>query len=487
MNKIVFDPNQATEIELNSHYEACYRGSLRHLLHKGQRKVYDRFFHPESWDIGILASRGYGKTLTGCVIAITFALRNPNTRTMHVFPSMKQASDSAGAVYRMLSSSLPANIRPKFNKQEATLHFKNGARICLRGVHQNNIERLRGGRTHAVVADEIGFWSEDTFIDAWRNCLLAQFVGATNHPKTLFLTTPPYHKDHPFLTEVLPLAVKDNSFFQMTYEDNPFVDSRLMNKFIGIYGKDSIGFRREYMAELVFDSAFTLVPEFNQARHVSSEKVENPPRDSNGLPVSSLTVLGVDTGGSIDNTAFVGGFIDRNTNKFIVTAEHILNDRTLGRPHTLADVASQVTEIRTSELNKFGNEGFTSIDCTPLVASSLRQEYNLEFNRPKVRKVVDNIEFLREHFASDRVVINPDCTNLIETLENALWDEDKTGIARSKQYAHGDVIMALIYALREVQYIWDSAPGSNKELNKLSNRRIDNANISKRLAGIFRT
>jgi hypothetical protein len=54
------------------------------------------------------------------------------------------------------------------------------------------------------------------------------------------------------------------------------------------------------------------------------------------------------------------------------------------------------------------------------------------------------------------VLIHSSCERLIWELGNAIWNERRTDISRSSKQSHGDGIMALAYALREVS--WGSRP-----------------------------
>ena len=91
-----------------------------------------------------------------------------------------------------------------------------------------------------------------------------------------------------------------------------------------------------------------------------------------------------------------------------------------------------------------------------LFRSDLRHNHEMSFGRPRKAKVEETVSYVRDCFVNEKVLIHSSCERLIWELGNAIWNERRTDISRSSKQSHGDGIMALAYALREVN--WGTRP-----------------------------
>jgi hypothetical protein len=76
----------------------------------------------------------------------------------------------------------------------------------------------------------------------------------------------------------------------------------------------------------------------------------------------------------------------------------------------------------------------------------------MSFGRPRKAKVEESMAYLRDCFINEKVLIHSSCERLIWELENCIWNDKRTDISRSSKQSHGDGLMALLYALREVNW-----------------------------------
>jgi len=111
------------------------------------------------------------------------------------------------------------------------------------------------------------------------------------------------------------------------------------------------------------------------------------------------------------------------------------------------------------------------IDVFEVAAHTLRHEHRLNFRRPQKAKIEESINFLRDCFKNNKILISPNCQGLIEELKNGIWKANRTDVERTDK-GHNDAIMALIYLCRMVP--WGRKAG-DKPATALTFRSISKA------------
>lgn len=435
----------------DKHWELVKRGKLSHLFHKPQRKLNDFLEeHPEVSDIAIYACRKIGKTFFLCGYGISYCLKNPGVVVRHILPTLKNAKDVVVPVMGEYMPFLPDDSRPEYYASTQTYKFKNGSQYILGGAHSDSIESARGPRCDLFLFDEVCFFDTKSYEYAMDSVFQPQQT-LVEHPRRIYASTPPITPDHPFIIKTLPSVQADGAFFKFTAYDNPLLTPDRLEEIKQKLGENSNAWRREYLAELVVDDSWRVVPEFDQAKHVVPQAQKT---DFFGNDTKFRGYLSSDYGvGEQDFTGLLTGFFDHNRQKLVITGERLL------KSPPISDFIAEWEKIQLDHL-KDTVDNHKTLDAFEQLRFSLRHDYNLEFSNPRKGKVQETVAFLRNCFENDRVEILDSCPLLIQQLENGIWKENKKDFERSDTLGHLDLLICLVYMVRAVD--WDYRPGVNR-------------------------
>jgi len=134
---------------------------------------------------GLLAGRGFGKTLTGANWIYEEAMEDPEALPSAVIAPTR--SDVLHTCFEgpagILASAVPGSI-VKYNRQDLMITLPNGATI--RGFSAEEPERLRGPQHTRIWCDELAAWQYAD--ETWDMAMMGLRLG--DHPKVLWTTTP---------------------------------------------------------------------------------------------------------------------------------------------------------------------------------------------------------------------------------------------------------------------------------------------------------
>jgi hypothetical protein len=111
----------------------------------------------------------------------------------------------------------------------------------------------------------------------------------------------------------------------------------------------------------------------------------------------------------------------------------------------------------------------------------------IKFTVTEKKEKLNAINQVKLMIKNEQILINPKCVNLINHLRHGKWNKNRTDFARSSKYGHYDLLSALIYLIRNINFNRNPFPSgyiprygavhSAKENNRDSN----NAEIMKSL------
>lgn len=440
-------------------HELIKRGSIRHLLHGGQRKFYDMIKNnPEEQEFFLMASRRYGKSYMLALLGVEHCLQEPTARVRHVFPVLTTGKKALFDIMGQIVSELPRDMRPKLNRTEGTFTFPSGALYMIGSSHKSTMDNLRGTATTMLLADECAFWDADVFDDVLYGVLYPQMLHYPKR-KAIFITTPPPTVTHPAIAKVLHKIQAKGFYMGATIYDNPRVSPQEVHKMMEMVGGETSNeWRREFLVELIADDTLRLVPEFKRELHVG----EVPREDNFGQPVVFEPYIAVDVG-LVDDSAYVGGYYDYCRQKLIITCEHTCTYTAFPELHQ---------KYKNMVSNNFKNDEFLEprcvVDIWPIAAFDLRNTYGWAFRAPRKGKLEESLAFLRDAIINNKILIHPSCTKLIFQLETAIWDEKRKEVARNAEQSHADLVMALAYNIKEIPF--NTRPGDTMPLKFGLNR-----------------
>lgn len=112
---------------------------------------------PGDWsNWGILAGRGFGKTLTGANWLGLEACNDPGSFNAVIAPTLDDVRYTCFEGQAGLLAHIPDEWIEDYNKSSLIIYLKNGA--IIRGFGSERPERLRGPQHHRVWGDELAAW-----------------------------------------------------------------------------------------------------------------------------------------------------------------------------------------------------------------------------------------------------------------------------------------------------------------------------------------
>lgn len=417
-------------------------GEIRQLLTSGQKAFYDLIKNGNQYHYGLYASRKVGKTLFLLLYSFEHCYKTRNGMVRFMLPTLKQARDIIFPMYNELRDLIPVDMMPVLFKSEGAIKFPNGAQIVLGGTTSENVESSRGPRATMLVCDEIAAFDAANYDYALNSILIPQL--STTRGIRLDCTTPARSPNHPWIQQTLPLLKSKNCLTTFDIYKNDLLSKEDIEIIIERYGgADNPNFLREYCLELIADSSLLLVPEFNLDTHVGDTNI--PKTDHFGNPQIMWSGVSLDVG-LVDNSAILGGYYNPTLDKLIIENEFMNNQMTLSQ---IAHEWNKIYNIYSMDPECMEPTGI--IDVFEVAAHTLRHEHKLNFRRPQKAKIEESINFLRDCFKNDKILISPNCKGLIEELKNGIWKANRTDVERTDK-GHNDAIMALIYLCRAVPF-----------------------------------
>lgn len=459
--------------------EAWERGILSYKLHAGQLKIHDKIRSSRGTFVMEIA-RQWGKTFLNAVIAIEDAILNPGGRIAYGAPTLKMLEEFIRPTFDAILSDCPEYLRPKFNSKNGHLKFPNGSWIHLFGA-DNLLTAKRGRGPPAVrcIFDEGGFCAvlETVVKDVFRHTL--QHSGGD-----ILLASSPSDLPEHYFTRQAEIAEAVGNYARQTIYDNPRLSPERIQSIIEVSASDSgmsveeykvsPPFRRELLAERVVDSQSVVMGDDWQNKRL--ECIREIP-----IPEYFDAYTCLDFGG-VDPHAALFGYLDFRTQTLVVLDELLLRggentkeiaelieskekwlygeSKFAGTPLGLQDKQHQELPdwLKKDLVFKKDTQPYVRFcDNDPQLAKDLYQLHKLAFipvSRKDEKRLMVNE--LRIMVRTGRLVVHPRCVNLDRQLRGTRWQNYlQRGYTRING-EHGDLVDALIYMSRNIQ--WQKNP-----------------------------
>jgi len=421
------------------------RGILHWKLHAAQKLIYDltKALPSSQREALIFCARGFGKSFLGVILALEDCLNNPGVQVAIVGPSIKQTKKIVTPLIKFISKDAPQGLVTP-HKSTDTWKIANGSTLTLAG-YDTATESLRGQTLFSIYLEETGFSTAD--LDEYVYILysvLMPTLRARVGARLIHLTTAARVVDHPLHLETLPKCKMNNAFYKFTIEDNPMLSRTQIDKEIETLGGiDSITVKRELFCEIVRDDAITIVPTFNESTHVQAIEATETPR-----PFKYY--VGGDLGYTNDLSCFLLAGYDHDIGKVVVIDEKWFEPTT--PTSVMVEALKEWKEYKPTYIVDI--QGNTRIDMAVL---------GLGTALPVKDKFDSTITFIRNEFYNDKLIIDPKCKLLVETLRSATFNKAKTDFQRTATLGHADALMALVYLLRSIDKQSDLRPRLSRQ------------------------
>jgi hypothetical protein len=419
---------------------------LINLIQKDLYKLFHESNHKiQTW----LLARRSGKTHTLLILAFEALLRKPRTVVKFVAPTRLQVQTIIRPLIQKITDDCPNDLKPVFKTQDIIYYFANGSELQLAGSEAQNAEKLRGGECDIAIIDE----TQD--VSDLENIIQSILIPttATTKGKILLAGTPPKETDHLFV-QYIEEAEARGSLIRRTVYDNPRLSKEDIEKEILSqykFRERDERFRREFLCEIIKDQSIAVIPEFTE--ELEKQIIKDWP-----TPPFFDAYVSMDLG-AVDLTALLFGYFDFRANKIIIQDELVVDfakkDMNIERLVHLIKEKEELlwTDALTNELKK---PYMRVSDINPIVT----QEINIKsfgqifFSNTKKDDKEAAINNMRSLLGSQKIIINPRCTNLIRHLRNVKWAsaKNRTTFGRSPDNGHYDLVDCLIYFCRTVAY-----------------------------------
>lgn len=397
-------------------------------------------------------SRRWGKSFTMVVYALKQCLQNPGYKVQYVAGTIKLVRRVVQPAFKDVFANCPLafkHLLPKWNNQLGQYEFSNGSVIVVGGADNNNIDDLLGQAANLIIVDEAGYIK--VLQDA-VNRVLGPML-ATTKGTMIVASTPPANPTHYFHELCAKADAEKFLFHRDIYScDTGLIDIELEKRSAG--GERSETWRREWLALPTLNQTTTV---FYNFMDLKKEIVKPVTRPAFFNYYSRYTVL--DYGFSPDATGILFAYYDFKSATLYVEDEILINRMS-------TDTLAKTYAAKKNELWQDLEVYKQIADCQQNILTDLWERHQLRFDQftdkgaGSVLQNANNVDvMLRER----RLVIDPRCVNLIAQMEYAQWENvkrnsQKRELARSDLFQHFDLVAALLYLSKTVDYTYDPLP-----------------------------
>lgn len=388
-------------------------------------------------------SRQLGKSRTLCVVAIEKCLQQKNAIVKLLAPTTKMMRTILRPHMRELTADAPVHLKPENKIAQDIWYFPStGSQIQLAGCDGGRADNVRGTKADLCIIDEAGFVDKD--LSYIVNSVILPLTTTTKG-KIILASTPPESPDHEFVDFLIRARI-EKAAIEKTIFDNPRLTRQDIDDLAKAQGGyDSIGFKREYLIQIIKDENKSIVPEFDSVKSKIIKEWKRPPFYD--------TYVSMDVGLK-DLTVVLFGYFDFKANKLVIEDEFVINGQKLTH-QALAE------GIKQKEMKNF-SDPFTGevkeptlrvSDNNLVLIQDLYRQYSLYFIPTKKDDADAALHDMRTKIKDEMIIIHPRCETLIRHLEGGVWNGKRTSFARTQvDNSHYDAIDSLKYMVRNVDF-----------------------------------
>lgn len=417
------------------------KGILHWKLDENQLEMYDFAKNKDDKILVIGCARRVGKSYFMTTLAIETCLATPNQIVKFIAPKAIDLRKIIQPLIRDITSDCPKDLLPKYNSKENIYKFHNGSEIHLAGTDNGRADSIRGGNANLCLIDEAGFCTE---LDYVVNSVLIPTTTLTGG-KVIMASTPPKNMGHPFV-DFMVEAEKNQAFIKRTIFDNKRLTKEDIDGLAyAVGGYDSVDFKREYMVEMITDTNFAVIPEWNPELELAIVKTLPKPEYYDAY-------VGMDIGGR-DMTAVIFAYYDFRNGALIVEDELIMQGKDLVSDVLAGSIREKEQKLWLDYLGQYRSPYMRISDNNNIMLlNDLQIKHQLTFLPAPKDNADAQLNNLRLLLKSHKIIINPRCVGLISHLKNAIWNKARTSYVRNNTFGHFDALDALKYLVRMVDF-----------------------------------
>jgi len=432
----MLNPNQQAAVKRL----AWETGRLKYKLRASQRILYEAALavHSSSRKFVFCCGRGWGKSFFLFSSCVETALRFAGSDSVFVAPVQRKVAEYLEPIARAVFEDCPEDLRPRFFTADLIYKFPNGSRIIVCGSNQKEFDNIRGGTFKKAAVDEGAY--HDYLIELIERVLMPALNKGNGD---LELGSTPPDVEHPFDQRYCTEAELGGYYFHADIYEAGYPADQIaeFKREAGWIEREKrwkspaheLTWRIEYMAERgIRNPEKTIVPGW-QDKYVQVVKKDQY------YPFFCKAVS-LDVGTKHDLTVALFGYYHYLNACLVIEDEFVLPGPEFTTPKL-------VSAVKVKELNHWGSQQPTlRVSDISDIQSDLNVTYNLPFTSVTKTELHAMVNRLNVMVDNGRVLVNPRCKLLIQTLKNGIWDKNREEFAHSEiGLGHMDAIAALMY------------------------------------------
>jgi len=415
------------------------RGILEWKLRPEQRSIYKLLRDAKGLKYVLYCSRRFGKSFICRLMAWEDTIRHKNWQIGFVAPTQKQLKRIFGPIDKEIFRDCPEDMRPKYERESgAWLMPATGTVIYESGTDDKRYEDMVGMNAHKCYYDEPGNMTDLNQIvyDIIQPMTLTTRKERGDECAQIFLGTPPRTPAHPyyFLKEK---CKSEGNYAEKIIYDNSSLDADTIELYKEESGGEySTSWKREYLCQDVVDSEKAILPEFDAEAKKELIRVHEEPE--------YFELYGAfDPGHLNDFYAYLLGYYDFLNGVYVVRCELFLDNV------STSVVAKAITDL---EQQYFPNKKVFArfSDTDPQIVRDLNLEHGIPFVTTGKQNKDAQINNVRNDIRLRKIIIHPDCKNLIRQMSVGIWNNQKNKFEYVDGEGHFDMIDALVYLRRNI-------------------------------------
>ena len=381
-----------------------------------------------------LCSRRLGKSVALNGVAIELALTKPGARILYLSKTTDNVNEIVDQASSVILNACPDALKPQFKKQENKFVFPNGSEIRIKGLDNTGPDVIRGVKADLVIFDEFCFMKNlDNLISSVVMPMVIECDG-----RILMASTPPDTPGHDSLSWIHK-AEERGALTRKTIYDCPRWNSKQIRAFASEAGGENTDtFKREYLAQVVVSRSKAILPALTDEKYDSVIKAVSLPYYAPDCYVS-LDI------GFRDLTVVLFGYWDYEEAKLKIQDEIVLR----GNAATTDNIARR---IENKEYELWGRHlPYKRVcDTDPRLIADLKKLSNLQFRPTRKDNKEAQVNQVNIMIERNQIQVDPKCKTLLIHMKYGIWNDTRTGFARTKSLGHCDAIDALLYMARNV-------------------------------------
>lgn len=379
-------------------------------------------------------SRQVGKTYWALAKADEIARANPGCQIRVATAFKEDIKTIVVPNFRNVLSTCPEALKPKY-MSGGVYQYPGDSEIHLVGLDVNP-DKMRGNRLRLVVVEEAGFVDPDVLRYVFESVISFAQLREAN-ARTIMPSTPPEEGQEHYWCELADQCQLKGSYTKIDIDHANFTPEAItkLEKMLG--GRGSIPFRREALCERIVDTTKTIIPEWDEHRHIVD--YERPPYFKYLLKFCFLD------SGVRDKTVGSCGYYDFPKARLIVEDEFVLQGPEVTTRAIYQNFARLESALQYEKPLRFSDND------NIILLQDLDVDHGMHFIPTSKDTLPAMVNNLRLWVKDDRVLLNPKCQLTARTMRSGLWDKDRKEFKRTVALGHCDALAQLMYGVRNVE------------------------------------